>query len=251
MLIAARQSFLTGKKEAPPMEVGWIATDGNVVVPVDWVFSSDMLTAKHTLIGSVAGVNSDYTSSTKGYLVSSACLQGVGGQSNTMKQLFNQGFCFCCEHSDRRNRFYYGQQGWWNAANSDNYAFNTFHTFEFQHSSTNRIFMGTYKRDGNAVNIYSSDVGGNALQSNYTVGYQTRPCVIFNGYYRQNASSTLGYAYPGNASWKFGGWKIELNNQIIHDYVPAIKNDVVGVWDKVTDNFFSPVGTGQLSYGSR
>lgn len=48
MLIAARQSMMTGKK-ITPVEVGWIATDGNVVVPVDWAFTSDMLTAKHIL----------------------------------------------------------------------------------------------------------------------------------------------------------------------------------------------------------
>ena len=77
MIIAARQSMMTGKKG--PVEVGWIATDGNVVVPVDWAFTSDMLTAKHTLIGSVSGVNSDYTSATRGYLVSNACLLGTDG----------------------------------------------------------------------------------------------------------------------------------------------------------------------------
>lgn len=249
MIIAARQSMMTGKKG--PVEVGWIATDGNVVVPVDWAFTSDMLTAKHTLIGSVSGVNSDYTSATRGYLVSNACLLGTGNQTNRLKTDEGAGFCFCCEHSDRRNRFYYGKQGWWNAGNADNYAYNTFHTFEFQHSSTNRIFMGTYKRDNTAVSIYSSDVGGMSTQSYIDATFQSRPCVIFNGYYKLTSSSSMGYAYPGNASWKFGGWKIELNNQVIHNYVPAMMDNALGVWDKVTGNFFNPVGTGQLSYGSR
>ena len=250
MLIAARQSMLTGKKNTP-VEVGWIATDGNVVVPVDWSFTSDMLTAKHTLIGSVSGVNSDYTSATKGYLVSNACLRGTGNQTNRLKSTEGAGFCFCCEHSDRRNRLYYGRQGWWNNGNGDNYSFNEFHTFQFQHSSTDRTFMGTYTRDGITVNMYSSDIGGASVNSSYPVTFQSRPRVIFNGYYKLTSSSTMGYAYPGNSSWKFGGWKIELNNQVIHDYVPAMKDNELGVWDKVTGNFFNPVGTGQLSYGSR
>ncbi len=248
MLIAARQIMLTDER---PVEVGWIATDGNVVVPVDWAFTSDMLTAKHTLIGAVSGVNSDYTSATKGYLVSNCCLLGTGSQSNRLKSNEGAGFCFCCEHSDRRNRLFYGKQGWWNAANADNYTFNVFHTFEFQHSSTNWTFMGIYKRDGTTVSMYASDIGGNASTSYTDATFQTRPCVIFNGYYKATSSSPIGYAYPGNASWKFGGWKIELNNQVLHEYVPAIKGKILGVWDKVTGNFFNPEGTGQLSYGSR
>ncbi len=240
MIIAARQSMMTGKK-ITPVEVGYITSNGNVAIPLDWVFTEDMLTAKHTFIGSVSGAWSS-GNQYKGYLFSSQMFNA----SSDMTDADKGGFRFYCSNSDRRHTLCFGYQGWWNYANGDNYTYNQFHTFSFQHSSTLRQF-GTYTRDGIAVTMVADSIYGNVTTSNRDPTYNNRPIVLFGRY----DYLTGGLGYFDVNPWKFGGWKIELNNQVIHDYVPAMKGQILGVWDKVTGNFFNPVGTGQLSYGSR
>jgi len=226
----------------PYEEVGYIASDGNAVVPLDFVFSSDTLVAKYTFIGSVTGA---WSSGNRyhGYLFNSS----MANPPSDMPQADKSGFYFQCSNADRRSTLAFGYQGWWNVANADNYSYNEFHTFVLQHS-TNLRQISLFTRDGVSVTQVDNSRTGNNTTSQRDPTYNSRPIVLFGRY---DYSTDDGYWYPGVDVWKFGGLKIELNGQTLHDYVPALDGSTVGVWDKVNDNFFTPVGTGQLSYGSR
>lgn len=239
MLLGARVLFNGGK--ANYHRLSYITSPtGYVCIPLDFVLSTETLTAKHTIVGSVAGPASDAR-------YNDALFSSVRANNpSSVPKAERSGFKFSCSNPDRRHTVEYGLQGWWNGQNVDNYSYNEFHTFAFQHSSTPRRFMGTYTRDGISVNMYAMSVYSGttgSLTSDRDPTYNSRPVCLFGAY---DYNSTDGYLYRTTCSWKFSSWKIELGEVVLHEYIAASVGDELGVYDIATGNFFTNRGIGSL-----
>ena len=108
--------------------------------------------------------------------------------------------------------------------------------------------FGLYTYDYNGLDRYVKITSGSSTLVNAslsTITPSTKPSIVIFGYNNRNEDGS-----PNPRSEKIYYCKIYSEGVLVHDFVPAKRSDnVLGMYDKITETFFTNAGTGEFIAG--